>query len=165
MRFALRHFKLVLLILILSIAVLLIQPLGNRFSKEQIQQFQSERQLQGIATLVLAYEEFHAGSRPSRMSELVSSKRSDLIATFYAPNDIPEHRPVGWETNNVLLDAFSDYRIAYSNIDIVAFERPHLWPDETMAVCLINLDVIRTNISGAAELLGRVQAKEGRLTP
>jgi len=148
MRFSSRHFGLLLVIVILAIAVLLILPPGNRLSKEQMQQLQSDRQLKGIANLVLMYEELHAGSRPRHMSELVPSNRSDLITIFYAPSRLPEQRPVGWQTNSALLDDSSDYGIAsYSNTEILAFEKPSLWSDGTAAVCLTNLDVIRTNIA------------------
>jgi hypothetical protein len=155
----LRYLELLFLIVILSIAALLIQPPGNALSKEQIRQHQSDEQLKGIANLVLMYEEVHAGSRPTRLSEIVPSNRSDIITIFYAPSRLQERRPIGWQTNITLLDDSSDYGIAsYSNNGILAFERPPLWSDGTVAVCFTNLDVIRTNIADLKKLLKTPEA-------
>jgi hypothetical protein len=139
---------------ILSVAFLLLLPPGNRLSEAQIQQLQSNMQLKGVGSLILMYEKNHGTSRPRRMSELVTGDRSDLIAMFYAPNRLPEQMPIGWQTNKALLDDSSDYSIAsYSNIDILAFEKPSLWPDGTVAVCLSNLNVIRINIADFKKLM------------
>jgi hypothetical protein len=111
----------------------------------QIQQLQSDTQLKGIARLVLSYEREHKRP-PKRMSEIVPTGRTDLLEIFYAPNR--------WLTNQALLEEFSDYGFSsYQKTGILAFEKPSLWLDSTVAVCFTNLDVKRIHITRFKELL------------
>lgn len=95
--------KWVLLITILSAVVLLLLPPGNRLSKIQIEQFQSDTQLKGIARLVFTYKSQHRGNLPPSLSELVPNDRTDLLNIFYAPNAPESARPAGWSTNKIIL--------------------------------------------------------------
>jgi len=140
--------KWLLLLGILSMAVLLLLPPGNRLSKIQLEQLQSDTQLKGIARLVLTYESRHGGNMPRSMSELVSDDRTDLLSIFYAPNAAESAKPIGWSTNKMILDKLSDYALpSHPGSDIVAFEKSGLWPDATVAVCFANLSVKRMSTS------------------
>lgn len=134
-------------------AALLILPAGNRFSEMQIRQMQSANQLKGIAKRILAYKMQHGGVAPKRMSEIVPDDRIDLLSMFYAPNRPPTRRPDGWLTNKADLDEFSDYAMSSnSDNDILAFEKPSVWADQTVAVCSTNLTVKRMSVAAFKKL-------------
>jgi hypothetical protein len=124
------------------LAVSLIVPAGNRLSKTQIEEMQSDTQLKGIATLVLAYKNQHGGAMPPSLSELAWN--NDILSTFYAPNKAESMKPIGWSTDASNLDKSFDYAVPPNpHSDIVAFEKGGLWPDGTVAVCFTNLNVER----------------------
>lgn len=148
--------KWVLLITILSAVVLLLLPPGNRLSKIQIEQFQSDTQLKGIARLVFTYKSQHRGNLPPSLSELVPNDRTDLLNIFYAPNAPESARPAGWSTNKIILDKLSDYSLPWHlSSDVVAFEKRGLWTDGTVAVCFTNLSVVRMSSSNFEVLLNK----------
>jgi hypothetical protein len=149
-----RFLELLIIVGILSVFALLVQPLGHRLSKTQIEQFQSNSQLKGIAGLVLDYESKHGGKAPSNLNQLVPDDRTDLLSTFCAPNDSKSQKPIGWSTNKANLDEWSDYALpSQPNDGIVAFEKGELWPDRTVAVCFTNITVERMSISNFEALL------------
>ncbi len=130
-----------------------LKPAGNRLSKIQIRQYQSDTQLKGITKLVLDYESKHGGM-PRNLSELVPDDRTDLLSIFYAPNETLSQKPVSCSTNKAILEQYSDYALSlHSNSDIVAFEKTGLWPDGSVAVCLTNLSVERISASAFKSLL------------
>jgi hypothetical protein len=148
--------KWLILLVILLVAVLLLLPAGNRLSKIQMKQFQSDTQLKGIARLVLAYERQHGGKMPQSLSELVSDDRTDLLGVFYAPNTAQSAKPAGWSVNKMILDKSSDYALpSHPNSDIVAFEKSGLWSDGTIAVCFTNLSVERLSTANFEALLSK----------
>lgn len=146
----------VVLIGILAAAVLLLLPPGNHLSKTQIEQLQSNKQLKGIARLVLAYESEHEGNVPQNLSELVPDDRTDLLSIFCAPNGAQSRKPAGWSTNKATLDKWSDYALpSHPKAGVVAFEESGLWPDGTVAVCFTNLSVERLSVLNFEALLNK----------
>lgn len=148
-----RWFAIILVITLLAVFAV-IRPGGNRLSTTQKWQYQSELQLKSIACLDLAFTtNFHA--EPRQLSQLVPSDRIDLIPTFYAPNRPDEKRPLGWQTNRLGIDLYSDYAIpTRTHSTILVFEKPGLWFDGTVAVCLTNLKVVRIPLARFEALLG-----------
>lgn len=129
-------------------------PAGNRLSKIQIAESQSDMHLRAISRLVLSHEKEHGGIVPKNMGELIPDGRMDLLSLFYAPNADKSQKPTDRLTNKALLDEYSDYALASdSNTNIVAFEKPGLWSDGSVAVCFRDLTVQRMNVSRFKVLL------------
>jgi|GEM_PF-1837577 len=137
-----KWFAIILAIIIVGL-FLTIKPAGNRLSKTQKLQYQSELQLKSIGILLLSYKaNFHV--EPKQLSQIVPSDRIDLLPTFYAPNIAEGQRPLGWQTNRLIIDTYSDYVIpTKNNTAILVSEKPGTWKDGTVAICLTNLNVIR----------------------
>jgi hypothetical protein len=158
MSFFLQKTKLLLVSIALAIIVIVVffQLPGNRLSATQIKQIQSDRQLKGIARLVLAYESKHGGTMPRSLSELIPDDKTDFLTIFYAPSIARSPKPVGWSTNKMILDKSSDYALpSHPKAGVVAFEKSGLWPDGTVAVCFTNLSVERMSTSNFEALLNK----------
>lgn len=144
----------IILAILLFAAFAMIRPAGDRLSKTQRLQHQSELQLKSIGLLELTFKtNFHA--EPRQLSQIVSPDCIDLLPTFYAPNTVKEQRPSGWRTNILDIDLHSDYAIpTKTGSTILVFEKPGLWDDGTVAVCLTNLRVVRMPMTEFNTLLG-----------
>jgi hypothetical protein len=74
------------------------------------------------------------------ISKVTPSNVADSFAFLQAPNRFQFWKPLGWETNQALIDTYSDYVVCSdTSHGIVAFERPGVWQDGTVAVCFTNL--------------------------
>ena len=114
----------------------------------EMRQFKSNIQLREISQLVIMYKSAHSGNAPTNLSELVPNHRTDLISLFHAPNQLMAQVPTHLSTNKTALNQTSDYCVSLDvNTGIVAYERPELWSDGSVAVCYTNLDVKRMKIS------------------
>jgi hypothetical protein len=131
----------------------MIVPSGNRLSKTEKLQYQSELQLKSIGTLVLSFKtNFHTD--PKQLIQIVPPDRLDLLPTFYAPNKTEGQRPSDWQTNRLDIDSYSDYALpTKTNTGILAFEKSGTWKDETVAVCMTNLSVVRMRIADFKNLI------------
>ncbi|MDD5199991.1 MAG: hypothetical protein PHC88_09325 [Terrimicrobiaceae bacterium] len=131
-------FGVVCLLVIASFLV----PAGHGLSRIQIKQHQSDLQLRDVSQLVLSYRRAHDGELPAKLSDLVPQDKLDYLRAFYAPNQ--SQKPVNYLVDKSLLDRWADYVIQRDlTSEIVAFEKPGLWPDRTIAVCYKNLTVAR----------------------
>jgi hypothetical protein len=142
--------------IILGIIIIIagmIVPAGDRLSKTQKLQYQSDLQLKSIGILALSFKtNFHAD--PRQLSQIVSPGRIDLLPTFYAPNRAERQRPSDWQTNRLDIDLYSDYALpTKTDTAILVFEKPGMWKDGTVAVCMTNLIVTRMRITNFNSLI------------
>jgi hypothetical protein len=141
--------------LILGIIIIagMIVPAGDRLSKTQKLQYQSDLQLKSIGILALSFKtNFH--SDPRQLSQIVPAGRVDLLPTFYAPNGAEGKRPSDWQTSKLDIDLYSDYAIpTKTNTAVLVFEKPGTWEDGTVAVCMTNLIVTRMRITDFNSLI------------
>jgi hypothetical protein len=131
----------------------MIVPAGDRLSKTQKLQYQSDLQLKSIGILILSFKtNFHAN--PRQMSQIVPPDRIDLLPTFYAPNRAEGQRPSDWQKNRLDIDLYSDYAIpTKTDTAILVFEKPGTWKDGTVAGCMTNLRVTRMSIADFTNLI------------
>lgn len=109
-------------------------------SKMRISQKRSEIQLRIISELILTYKNGHDNENPKGISMMIADDALDTLQLFQAPNNLQFWKPVGWETNQTLINTYSDYVMCPDcRRDIVAFERPGIWSDQSVAVCFTNL--------------------------
>ena len=148
------HNKVRLIIIIISLVVCLITvaislfvPAGNRLSQLQIKQWQSNEQLREILQGVLDYKRDHDGKLPESLVELVSYANG-YLKVFYAPARLDTAQPSGWETNKDILDKYADYSLSQKpNSGVLVFENPGLWPDVSVAVGFSDGSVKRLSAS------------------
>lgn len=134
-------------------AVGFLVPAGNRLSRTQILQFQSETQLKGISQLALNYKKEHLGNVPVSLSELLPEDDTNLLKILYIPKS---PKSLDQLTNKSTLDMYADYSLSSSsNLSIVAYEKADLWSDNSVAVCYTNLDVERMSLQNFNALLGK----------
>jgi len=129
-----------LLIISVLMAVLMgiILPAGNGLSKTQIAQQESETTLLGLSDFVLRYESEHNGRWPQGLADLLPYVDGD-IEVFYIRGKPESQRPADWLTNKARLDEYADYALPHdSSSGVLAFEKPGLWPDGTIAVGYID---------------------------
>ena len=152
-----------LIILLLVAAGGFLIPAGNHLSKIQIAQHQSDVQLREIARLVLAYENENGGNTPKIISDIVPDDRTDLLCLFYAPNASTSQKPADRLTNRALLAQYSDFCLPLNvNTNILAFEKPGLWLDGSIAICFRDLSIVRTN---ASQLEGKGKGSDNNIAP
>jgi hypothetical protein len=147
------NWPVVTIAIVVATLALVIVPAGNRLSRTEKLQYQSDRQLKSIGILVPSFRtKFH--KQPGHLSEIVPSDRTDLQETFYGPNRSKAQRPIDWSRNTLSIDAYSDYAVsAKTNTGILAFEKPGIWKDGTVAVCFTNLSVVRMRGTAFEKLL------------
>lgn len=114
-------------------------------SKTRILQMQSEYQLRQISEWIFMYMNKHQGVPPKSFSDLFRDHDSTEVGSYLQVLNTDQFwKPSGWETNRFLVDIYSDYIICVNtNHCILAFERPGIWPDETVAICFTNLIPIK----------------------
>jgi len=144
-------FGIILGIIVLMVGMIL--PPGNRLSKAEKLQYQSELQLKSIGILVLSFKtNFHTD--PKQLIQIVPPDRPDLLPTFYVPYKSEVERPSDWQTNRLDIDLYSDYALpTNAHTPILAFEKPGTWKDGTVAVCMSNLTIVRMSRADFDELI------------
>lgn len=141
-----KWFALILLVII-ALGLLILVPAGDTMSKTRKLQIQSEHQLRSIGLLVQSFRTNYQ-AEPSRLTQIVPNDRIDLLPIFYAPNRSGEQRLRDWRANRSEIDLYSDYAVPIkTNSSVLVFEKPGIWDDGTVAVCLINLTVVRMRIA------------------
>lgn len=139
---------------------------GYTRSEMQMRQDQSERQLRIISKWILHYKDMHCGKLPTSLSELMGEEMNHgQLWVFHAPIKGTSRHLVGSMTNNLSFNINSDYAIA-TNIEpkrivistnlesyVVAYEKPGLWADETVAVYFKDVGSLRLRNADAKELL------------
>jgi len=100
-------------------------PKSNTLTPTQISQHESEHgELYSIGYLVVKYKSSHDGKAPTRISELASYD----------------------DYNNAWPNAYTLPSRPNSS-DIIAFEKPGLWSDGTVAVCYTDLTIKRLTLA------------------
>ena len=129
-----------------AIASLFVPP--RHLSDLKIQQLRSVNHLRGIASLILDYRQRHGGRSPTQLSQLLEGNDLSSIQVFYSPNWTKSVRPADWSTNKDRIDSSGNYSLAMnSELGIIAFEKPGLWPDGSVAVAFADGHVARFSFS------------------
>jgi len=138
---------------------------GYALSETKRRQKQSDRQLGIIAKRILKYKDMHCGKLPMSLGELIGEEiNNDQLWVFHAPIKETGKISVGSMTNNSSHDVKFDYVIA-TNIEpkiifistnlesyVVAYEKPGLWADDTVAVYFKDVGCLRMRNSDFKEL-------------
>jgi hypothetical protein len=126
------------LIFVCSTIIVFLVVTSKRDSKAS--QVSSEERIQGISLMVLKYAADNDGRLPGQLSDLLMYHGDGItLELFYPPPYEGRARhwfPRDWRTDPSLLNVYSPYRIwsSRNSKDILVFETPKLWKDESSAV-------------------------------
>jgi len=142
-RYRLFLFAVVLTGVLLTIILLSVHGPGNGYSITEMKQIRSDEQLGQILQDLDAYQLRHHGKWPKTILDLAFDKPDDL-SSYYAPIMPDSERPTGWRTDKGMLAKNVGYSLSSnSNSGILAFEKPGIWPDGTIAVGFSDHRILR----------------------
>lgn len=134
-------------------------PAGSTLSKIQVKQRQSDRNLKTISKWIIDYKDSHGGDLPDRLCDLLPSNKSNLLVAFKAPSRSLSSEPVvEWTDKNtncytcfdyvVCVNTNNEITVGFQNnlkATVIAYEKPGLWPDDTVSVFFQGLGALRMN--------------------
>jgi len=125
-------------------------------SKTRIDQINSSARMTYLGESIQKYMLNHNGKKPNRLVDLIEDP--ELCADMQMVFRYPHHSVDKGDriiTNNVnLAEKYSDYILSTnSGSDILVYEKPNLWKDESVAVYLKNQGTMRMTNNDFQELL------------